>query len=88
MEHHTPATPSPQRAMTALYTQADITRMGNFSKSHLYNLIARGHFPQPIIRSGPRFTRWSSVQCDEWFADPAAWIAECISRVDATGASK
>ena len=59
----------------ALYTQPDITARGRFSKSHLYNLIARGQFPAPTVRCGPRFTRWSAVQCDKWFADPQGYMA-------------
>lgn len=62
------------RQTSGLYALPDLTAMGRMSKSHLYNLIARGHFPPPILRCGPRFTRWSSQQCDEWFSDPAAWI--------------
>jgi predicted DNA-binding transcriptional regulator AlpA len=59
----------------ALYTQADILARGRFSKSHHYNLMARGHFPKPSVVMGPRFTRWSAEECDRWFADPAAWVA-------------
>ncbi len=65
-ESHTPQPP-------ALYTQSDITARGRFSKSHLYNLIARNAFPQPVVRMGPRFTRWSAAQCEQWFADPSAF---------------
>lgn len=54
---------------------ADITKRGRFSKTHLYNLIARGHFPDAAIRDGTRFTRWHSADVDAWFADPAGWIA-------------
>ena len=58
----------------ALYALPDILERGKFSKSHVYNMMARGHFPQPILRMGPRFTRWSANECDEWFADPVGWI--------------
>ena len=58
-----------------LYTQNDITARGAFSKSHLYNMISRGHFPAPALKMGPRFTRWSANAVDAWLADPAAWIA-------------
>lgn len=57
-----------------LYTQRDITSRFNFSKSHLYNMMARGHFPQAALRMGPRFTRWNS-EVDVWGADPVQWIA-------------
>lgn len=60
------------RAFVAL---SDILDRGKFSKSHVYNMMARGHFPPPVLRMGPRFTRWSSEQVDLFFADPAAWIA-------------
>jgi len=59
----------------ALYSQSDITALGSFSRSHLYNLVALGRFPAPALRLGPRFTRWSAAEVDAWFADPAAWIA-------------
>ena len=60
------------RAFDAL---PDILSRGKFSKSHVYNMMARGQFPQPALRMGPRFTRWSSDDVDAWFSDPAAWIA-------------
>jgi predicted DNA-binding transcriptional regulator AlpA len=59
-----------------LYALPDITARGRFSKSHLYALLARGHFPKAALVLGPRFTRWSAVEVDQWFADPARWIAE------------
>lgn len=59
----------------ALYDIPEILARGKFSKSHLYNLMNRGHFPRPCLVMGPRFTRWSATECDAWFADPAAWIA-------------
>lgn len=58
----------------ALYAQPDILSRGKFSKSHLYNLMARGQFPQPSLRCGPRFTRWSANEVDDWLADPQGWI--------------
>ena len=58
----------------ALYAQPDILTRGKFSKSHLYNLMARGQFPQPALRCGPRFTRWSAVDIDAWMSDPQGWI--------------
>ena len=62
-------------ARAALYALPDILARGSFSKSHTYNLISRGHFPQPCLRMGPRFTRWATADVDLWFQDPAAWIA-------------
>lgn len=59
----------------ALYALPDILERGKFSKSHLYNLVARGHFPKPCLVVGPRFTRWSSADVDAFFADPASYIA-------------
>lgn len=68
-----------QAPLPALYAQSDIIRLGGFSKSHLYNLVERRHFPAPVLRMGPRFTRWSAHQCDQWFSDPAGWIKEHAS---------
>jgi len=59
----------------ALYALPDILARGKFSKSHVYNLMARSHFPKACLVMGPRFTRWGSKDVDAWFADPAAWIA-------------
>lgn len=59
---------------SGLYSVADIVRRGNFSRAHLYKLIARHQFPAPAIRIGTRFTRWGG-EVDIWFADPAGWIA-------------
>lgn len=58
-----------------LYTQTDITTRCRFSKSHLYNLIERGHFPPAALRCGPRFTRWKACDVQAWLADPQGWIA-------------
>jgi predicted DNA-binding transcriptional regulator AlpA len=65
---------SAQLQAYGLYSQACITDKGDFSKSHLYSLIAKGHFPKPIIRYGSRFTRWSASQVDAWLSDPQGWI--------------
>jgi predicted DNA-binding transcriptional regulator AlpA len=56
-----------------LYAQSDILERGKFSKSHLYNMMARGHFPKPSLVLGPRFTRWNE-DVDRWFENPLAWI--------------
>jgi len=37
-------------------------------------LIAKGHFPKPVIRYGTRFTRWSAAEVEAWLADPQGWI--------------
>jgi predicted DNA-binding transcriptional regulator AlpA len=66
----TPATP-----IRALYAQPDILSRGRFSKSHLYNLMDRGHFPKPCLVMGPRFTRWSAQDVDAWMRSPSEWIA-------------
>lgn len=63
-----------QQGPPAFCDLPDILIRGKFSKSHLYNLMARGHFPQPVLRMGPRFTRWSAEQCDQWFTSPIDWI--------------
>lgn len=70
-------------AQPGLYAQPDILALGKFSKSHLHNMMARGQFPQPGLRCGPRFTRWKAADVDAWFADPAAWIAAHAERTTA-----
>ncbi len=58
----------------SLYALPDLLVRGNFSKSHVYNLMARNCFPKPMLVLGPRFTRWSAAECDKWFANPTQWI--------------
>lgn len=70
----TKAETSPARDVSGLTSQREIIARGGFSKSHLYNMLARGQFPEPALRCGPRFTRWSTASVDQWFADPAAWM--------------
>ena len=65
-------TPTPQ---PALYTRLDIAERGGPRKTHLYNLIARGQFPDATVRIGARYTRWSAAEVDKWLDDPSAWIA-------------
>jgi len=60
--------------VNALYSLPNILERGKFSKSHIYNLIARGQFPKPALVLGPRFTRWD-IEVDNWFKNPAVWIA-------------
>jgi len=67
------ATTTAQRR--ALYSGPEIDEKGNWSKSHRYNLMERGHFPKPCLVMGPRFTRWDAAEVDEWFSCPAAWLA-------------
>ena len=67
--------PQGEHRKLALYSQRDIILRGSFSKSHLYNLIARGQFPKPCLVMGSRFTRWSSDSVDQFFADPVKWLA-------------
>ena len=62
-----------QQGPPRLYALPDILVRGKFSKSHVYNLIARGQFPKPALVLGPRFTRWDS-EVDQRFESPAAWI--------------
>lgn len=57
-----------------LYRERDITDRGKFSKSHLYNMVARGEFPRQLI-AGKRFARWGP-EVDVWFADPTSWIKD------------
>mgnify|MGYP003608112075 CR=1 FL=1 len=72
-----PLPTAPQAGTTLVLCSAkDIAAMGGPKKSHLYDLIARGHFPAPAVRLGPRYTRWSSAAVLDWLHNPAAWIAE------------
>lgn len=65
--------PTTEKATPRLYALPDILARGKFSKSHIYNLIARGQFPKPALVLGPRFTRWDQ-EVDLWFESPTLWI--------------
>lgn len=69
-----PISPTRPNRAAGLYALPDLLKRGSFSKSHLYNLIARKRFPQPTLVLGSRFTRWSAEECDRWFANPMEWI--------------
>lgn len=68
----------------SLYALTDLLPKGNFSKSHLYNLMTRNCFPKPTLVLGPRFTRWSAEECDKWFSNPTGWI-ESQKAIEAKG---
>lgn len=70
-----------------LCSAKDIAAMGGPKKSHLYDLIARGQFPAPTVRLGPRYTRWSSAAVQGWLHNPAAWIAEQSGTTTAEGSA-
>ena len=61
-------------AYESLLAVPDITKLGRFSKAHLYSMLGRGQFPQPALRCGPRFTRWKASDVQAWLADPQGWI--------------
>lgn len=54
-----------------LYRLREILARGKFSKSHLYNMIARGEFPRQLTIGG--LSRWDG-EVEVWFADAPAWI--------------
>lgn len=58
-----------------MYTAADACALLRISKSHFHALVRKREFPQPLFRSGARFTRWAAADVHAWAADPAAWIA-------------
>lgn len=75
MDQHAQATAQPiAQAGPRLYTQADVSERCRLSRSHIYNLMQRGKFPQPAVRMGTRFTRWAACDVDGWIADPQGWI--------------
>lgn len=81
-----PLPTAPQAGITLVLCSAkDIAAMGGPKKSHLYDLIARGQFPAPAVRLGPRYTRWSSAAVLDWLRNPAAWIAKQSSTTTAEG---
>ena len=67
---------NPVKSFGGLDAQRDILMRGKFSKSHLYNLLSRHQFPKPCLVIGSRFTRWSTAEVDQWFANPTKWISE------------
>ncbi len=69
-----------------LYSQPDVTARCRVSRSQIYNLMQRGQFPQPVLRLGPKFTRWSASDVDAWASDPARWIARHAEAVEGVAA--
>jgi prophage regulatory protein len=66
---------SPAIVWQGLMAAKTITKAVNISRAHLYNMLARGLFPKPVLRCGPRFTRWKASDVQAWLADPQGWIA-------------
>ena len=64
----------PPVAPVGLMASREVTKTACISRAHLYNLVARGQFPQPALRVGPRFTRWKACDVYAWLADPQGWI--------------
>jgi predicted DNA-binding transcriptional regulator AlpA len=57
-----------------LMASKEIVKTAKISRAHLYAMLARGQFPQPALRCGPRFTRWKASDVQAWLADPQGWI--------------
>lgn len=71
----TAAAPSTLIEQSIHCTRKEIEALGGPKKSHLYSLIAKGQFPAPAVRLGPRYTRWATEDVLAWLRDPADWIA-------------
>ena len=41
-----------------------------------WRYVRDGKAPGPVVRLGPRFTRWAAADVKAWATNPAAWIAE------------
>lgn len=61
----------------ALRRLPETMRRCGIARSHLYALIARGEFPQPV-KIGARTVAWSSSEIDAWIAER---LAERAARV-------
>ena len=65
---------TPAEIWLGLMAAKEIVKTANISRAHLYNLMARGQFPQPALRCGPRFTRWKACDVQAWLADPQGFM--------------
>jgi predicted DNA-binding transcriptional regulator AlpA len=64
----------PAEVWQGLMAAKEITKTANISRAYLYVMLKRGTFPQPILRQGPRYTRWLATDVQKWLADPQGWI--------------
>ena len=67
-----------------LMASKEIVATAKISRAHLYSMLARGQFPQPALRCGPRFTRWKASDIQAWLADPQGFITANAESVVAT----
>lgn len=67
-------TQPPAEIWLGLMAAKDIVITAKISRAHLYAMMARGQFPQPALRCGPRFTRWKASDIQAWLADPQGFI--------------
>lgn len=67
-----PATQSESKAANKLlYRADDLIEMLGFGRAHLYNLMKRGEFPQPI-KLGHRAVAWPAQTIEAWLAERMA----------------
>lgn len=66
--------PTPENKPTTgklLYRADDLIELLGFGRAHLYNLMKRGEFPQPI-KIGHRAVAWPAQAIDTWLAERMA----------------
>jgi predicted DNA-binding transcriptional regulator AlpA len=66
---------NPAEVWQGLMAAKEIVKTANISRAYLYVMLARKTFPQPVLRQGPRYTRWLASDVQAWLADPQAWIS-------------
>lgn len=67
-----PATQSESKTTSKLlYRADDLTKMLGFGKAHLYSLMKRGEFPQPI-KIGQRAVAWPAQTIETWLSERMA----------------
>jgi predicted DNA-binding transcriptional regulator AlpA len=75
---------TPTEIWVGLMASKEIVATAKISRAHLYSMLARGQFPQPALRCGPRFTRWIASDVQEWLSDPRGWITSHAESAVAT----
>lgn len=55
------------------YSNADLDKLGIFSRRTRYRLRKKGEFPQPVQVGGRQI--WRREDIDEWKKDPNGWAA-------------
>ncbi|MBF3412658.1 helix-turn-helix transcriptional regulator [Burkholderia pseudomallei] len=63
-----PAVPADEPVEHCILRRKDVERRTGFKRSHIYNLMHQGKFPQ-AIPLGARAVGWDSREIDQWIEE-------------------